>query len=125
MLQFSDGKHHDVYGPDTLQVMGAAFDAAVQALPRELQDRERARTRLRCSSFDTRIAESPRPILAVYPCSISCERFNKRRRADCLSISSWRKSWMKDAASCIPAQNNTGAVGSRHGSVQLKRRTRR
>jgi hypothetical protein len=46
MLQFNDGKHHDVYGPDTLQVMGAAFDAAVQALPRELQDRERARTRL-------------------------------------------------------------------------------
>jgi hypothetical protein len=45
MLPFSDGKHHDVYGPDTLQVMGAAFDAAVQAL-RELQDRERARTRL-------------------------------------------------------------------------------
>ena len=33
MLPFSDGKHHDVYGPDTLQVMGAAFDAAVQALP--------------------------------------------------------------------------------------------
>ena len=78
----------------------------------------------RCSSFDTRIAESPRPILAVYPCSISCERFNKRRRADYgLSISSWRKSWMKDAASCIPAQNNTGGVGSRLGSAGRKQQT--
>jgi hypothetical protein len=44
MLQFSDGKH--VYDPDTLRVMGTAFDDAVQALPRQFQDHERARTRL-------------------------------------------------------------------------------
>jgi hypothetical protein len=43
MLEFSDG---NVYGPDTLQVMGAAFDDAVQALPRQIQDSERARKRL-------------------------------------------------------------------------------
>jgi hypothetical protein len=33
MLPFSDGKH-DVYGPDTLEVMGTAFDtAAANATP--------------------------------------------------------------------------------------------
>ena len=31
MLPFNDGKHA-VYGPDTLQVMGAEFDGAVQLL---------------------------------------------------------------------------------------------
>jgi len=45
MLPFSDGKH-DVYGPDTLEVMGTAFDTAVQLLPPNLQDHERARRRL-------------------------------------------------------------------------------
>jgi hypothetical protein len=37
---------HDVYGPDTLKVMGAAFDTAVQSIPPHLQDHERARRRL-------------------------------------------------------------------------------
>ena len=32
MLPISEGKR-DVYGPDTLQVMGAAFDAAVHCFP--------------------------------------------------------------------------------------------
>ena len=42
MLPFSDGKHN-VYGPDTLEVM---CDTAVQLLPSNLQDHERARRRL-------------------------------------------------------------------------------
>ena len=67
MLPFSDGKHHDVYGPDTLQVMGAAFDAAVQALPRELQHRERARTRL--ALLILRHADRGEP--ATHPSSLS------------------------------------------------------
>jgi hypothetical protein len=49
MLPFSDGKHdgkHNVYGPDTLEVMCAAFDTAVQSLPPNLQDHERARRKL-------------------------------------------------------------------------------
>ena len=37
---------HDVYDPDTLKAMGAAFDAAVQSIPPHLQDYERARRRL-------------------------------------------------------------------------------
>ena len=41
----SDGKR-DVYGLDTLQVMGAAFDTAVQLLPPNLKDHERTRRRL-------------------------------------------------------------------------------
>ena len=45
MLPFSDGKH-DVYGPDTLEVMGTAFDTAVQLLPPNLQEHERARRKL-------------------------------------------------------------------------------
>jgi hypothetical protein len=45
MLPFSDGKHN-VYGPDTLEVMCAAYDTAVQLLPSNLQDHERARRRL-------------------------------------------------------------------------------
>jgi hypothetical protein len=32
MLPFNNGKN-DVYGPDTLKVMGAAFDTAVQSIP--------------------------------------------------------------------------------------------
>jgi hypothetical protein len=35
-----------VYGPDTLEVMGAAFDTAVQLLPPNLKGHERARRRL-------------------------------------------------------------------------------
>jgi hypothetical protein len=45
MLPISDGKR-DVYGPDTLQVMGAAFDTAVQLLPANLKGNERTRRRL-------------------------------------------------------------------------------
>jgi hypothetical protein len=45
MLPFSDGQHN-VYGPDTLEVMCAAYDTAVQLLPPNLQDHERARRRL-------------------------------------------------------------------------------
>jgi hypothetical protein len=45
MLPFSDGEHN-VYGPDTLEVMCAAYDTAVQLLPPNLQDHERARRRL-------------------------------------------------------------------------------
>lgn len=45
MLPFSDGQHN-VYGPDTLEVMCAAYDPAVQLLPPNLQDHERARRRL-------------------------------------------------------------------------------
>lgn len=45
MLPFSDGEHN-VYGPDTLEVMCAAYDTAVQLLPANLQDHERARRRL-------------------------------------------------------------------------------
>jgi hypothetical protein len=37
---------YHVYGPDTLKVMGAAFDTAVQSIPPHLQDHERARRRL-------------------------------------------------------------------------------
>jgi hypothetical protein len=37
---------HDVYGPDTLKAMGAAFDTAVQSIPPHLQDHERARRTL-------------------------------------------------------------------------------
>ena len=44
-VPFSDGKHN-VYGPDTLEVMCAAYDTAVQLLPSNLQDHERARRRL-------------------------------------------------------------------------------
>jgi hypothetical protein len=45
MLPISDGKR-DAYGPDTLQVMGAAFDTAVQLLPPNLKENERTRRRL-------------------------------------------------------------------------------
>ena len=45
MLPISDGKR-DVYGPDTLEVMGAAFDAAVQLLPPNLKEHESSRRRL-------------------------------------------------------------------------------
>ncbi len=45
MLPISDGGR-DVYCPDTLQVMGAAFDTAVQLLPPNLKEHERARRRL-------------------------------------------------------------------------------
>ncbi len=45
MLLFN-GDKHAVYGPDTLQVMGAAFDGAVQLLPPHLKEHERARRRL-------------------------------------------------------------------------------
>jgi hypothetical protein len=45
MLPFSDGKH-DVHGDDTLQVMCTAFDTAVQLLPPNLKERERARRRV-------------------------------------------------------------------------------
>jgi hypothetical protein len=45
MLQFGDPQR-DVYGPDTLKVMGAAFDDAWQSLPPYLKDRERARRKL-------------------------------------------------------------------------------
>ena len=45
MLPFNGGKY-DVYGPDTLEVMGAAFDAALQLLPPDLQGHERARRKL-------------------------------------------------------------------------------
>ena len=41
MLPFNNGKN-DVYGPDTLKVMGAAFDAAVQSIPPHLQNHDRA-----------------------------------------------------------------------------------
>jgi hypothetical protein len=36
----------DVYGPNTLKVMGAAFDTAVQSIPPHLQDHEGVRRRL-------------------------------------------------------------------------------
>ena len=45
MLPFADGKH-DVYGPDALRVICAEFDAAVQLLPPNLKEHERARRRL-------------------------------------------------------------------------------
>ncbi|MEA2958493.1 MAG: hypothetical protein QOJ58_3999 [Alphaproteobacteria bacterium] len=45
MLPFGDGQHN-VYGPDTLEVMGAAYDAAVHLLPSNLKEYERARRRL-------------------------------------------------------------------------------
>jgi hypothetical protein len=35
-----------VYSPDTLQVMGAAFDTALLSLPPNLQDHEGARKKL-------------------------------------------------------------------------------
>ena len=57
MLPISDGKR-DVYGLDTLQVMGAAFDTAVQLLPPNLKDHERTRRNSRCSSFTTLTGES-------------------------------------------------------------------
>jgi hypothetical protein len=45
MLPISDGKH-DVYGPDTLEAMGNAFDFAARMLPPNFQDHERARRKL-------------------------------------------------------------------------------
>ena len=45
MLPFNGGKY-DVYGPDTLKVMGAAFDTALELLPPDLQGHERARRKL-------------------------------------------------------------------------------
>jgi hypothetical protein len=45
MLPFSDGQHN-VYDPDTLEAMCAAFDSAVQMLPPHLQEHERARRKL-------------------------------------------------------------------------------
>ena len=45
MLPFADGKR-DVYGPDALQVICTEFDAAVQLLPPNLKEHERARRRL-------------------------------------------------------------------------------
>ena len=45
MLPFNGGKY-DVYGPDTLQIMGAAFDTALELLPPDLQGHERARRKL-------------------------------------------------------------------------------
>jgi hypothetical protein len=45
MLPFNGGKY-DVYGPDTLEVMGAAFDTALELLPPDLQGHERARRKL-------------------------------------------------------------------------------
>ena len=45
MLPFNNGKN-DVYGPDTLKVMGAAFDTAVQSIPPHLQNHDRARRKL-------------------------------------------------------------------------------
>ena len=41
MFPFSDGKHN-VYGPDTLEVMCAAYDTAVQLLPNLKIPKERA-----------------------------------------------------------------------------------
>jgi hypothetical protein len=41
---FSDVKH--VYDPETLKIMGAAFDNAWQSLPPDLKDHERARRKL-------------------------------------------------------------------------------
>jgi hypothetical protein len=45
MLPGGDGQHN-VYGPDALEVMGAAYDTAVHLLPSNLQEHERARRRL-------------------------------------------------------------------------------
>jgi hypothetical protein len=45
MLPFSDGKH-DVYSDDMLQVMCTAFDTAMQLLPPNLKEHERARRRV-------------------------------------------------------------------------------
>ena len=56
MLPFSDGKHN-VYGPDTLEVMCAAYDTAVQLLPHCKITKERAGD-WRSSSFVTWIGES-------------------------------------------------------------------
>jgi hypothetical protein len=44
MHPFSDVKH--VYDPETLKIMGAAFDTAWQSFPPDLKDRERARRKL-------------------------------------------------------------------------------
>jgi hypothetical protein len=45
MFTFSNAQH-DVYGPDTLRVMGTAFDDAWQSLPSHLKGHERARRKL-------------------------------------------------------------------------------
>ena len=50
MLQFNGGKY-DVYGPDALEVMGAAFDTALELLPADLQSHERARRKLALLDF--------------------------------------------------------------------------
>jgi hypothetical protein len=44
MPPFSDVKH--VYDPETLKMMGAAFDTAWQSFPPDLKDHERARRKL-------------------------------------------------------------------------------
>ena len=53
MTPFSDVK--DVYDPETLTMMGAAFDAACQAFPPDLKDHEGD---WRCSFLDPWIEES-------------------------------------------------------------------
>jgi hypothetical protein len=50
----SDVKY--VYDPETLKMMGAAFDTACHSFPPELKDHEGVRRRY--SSFDTWIGES-------------------------------------------------------------------
>ena len=64
MLPISDGKR-DVYGPDTLQVMGAAFDAAVQLLPPNLKDHERTRRRLALLILHHTDRGEPAGVLAI------------------------------------------------------------
>jgi hypothetical protein len=45
MLSLSNAQF-DVYGPDTLKLMGAAFEDAWQSLPPHLKSHERARRKL-------------------------------------------------------------------------------
>ena len=65
MLPISDGKR-DVYGLDTLQVMGAAFDTAVQLLPPpNLKDHERTRRKLALLILHHTDRGEPAGVLAI------------------------------------------------------------
>ena len=66
MLPISDGKR-DVYGLDTLQVMGAAFDTAVQLLPPNLKDHERTRRKLALLILHHTDRGEPAGVLAIIP----------------------------------------------------------
>jgi hypothetical protein len=70
MLPFNGGKY-DVYGPDTLEVMGAASTLRWSCFPLIFRVMNEPGESWRCSSFDTWIVESPQENSVIWRCSIS------------------------------------------------------